>query len=207
MKKYVFCLLVSFLFSFEIRAQTHEVQQLLLNVEKLSHFRAILENMYEGYKILHAGYTRIKDISEGSFTLHKTFLDALLEVSPAVRKYKRVADIINYQLQIVKGHKAALHAYRESESFTPDELEYLSGVFTNLVGESAERLEELVLVLTSGSLRMSDDERLAAIDRIHAAVEDQFSFFTSFSNKTHLLALQRKTDRVDGELSKKIFGF
>src|SRR5689334_19777059 len=87
--------------------QSTEAQQLLLNVEKLAQFKKILQNMKDAYQILHSGYTAIKDISQGNFSLHKVFLDALLEVSPAVRKYKRIADIVSYQLKIVKNYKAA----------------------------------------------------------------------------------------------------
>src|ERR1700730_18790216 len=82
-----------------VKAQTQEAQQLLLNWEKLTQLKSVLKNMYEGYRIVSKGYNTIKDISQGNFTLHQVFLDGLLEVSPAVRKYKRVFDIINYQLR------------------------------------------------------------------------------------------------------------
>src|SRR5690242_1627765 len=75
------------------RAQSAEVEQLLLDIDKLTQFKKILQNMYDGYKVLYSGYTNIKDISQGNFSLHKNFLDALLEVSPAVKNYKRIADI------------------------------------------------------------------------------------------------------------------
>ena len=69
-------------------SQEQEVQQLLLNLEKLSQFKKILQNMYDGWKVINKGYTTIKDISSGNFNLHKNFLDVLMEVSPAVKKYK-----------------------------------------------------------------------------------------------------------------------
>src|SRR5215204_4367678 len=80
------------------RAQTAEAEQLLLNWEKLIQFKAILENMYDGYTILEQGYDAVRDLTEGNFSLHRNFLDGLLKVSPTVRNYRRVADIITYQL-------------------------------------------------------------------------------------------------------------
>lgn len=189
------------------RAQSFEVQQLLLNVEKLSQFKKILQNMYDGYKVLHAGYTTIRDISQGSFHLHKTFLDALLEVSPAVRNYKRVKDIIMYQSRIIADYKAAFNEFKAGGNFTYEEIDYFGNVYTNLLKESGERIEELLLVITAGKLRMSDEERLAAIDRIYASVEEQFTFLKNFNSNTALLALQRKHQKADIELSKKVFGF
>ncbi|MFK4985512.1 hypothetical protein ACI4B7_27170, partial [Klebsiella pneumoniae] len=77
--------------SVQLNAQSDEVQQLLLNIEKLAQFKKILKNMKNGYQIIFKGYTAVKDISQGNFNLHKTFLDGLMQVSPAVKKYKRIA--------------------------------------------------------------------------------------------------------------------
>ena len=63
--------------SFRASAQSAEIQQLLLNVEKLTQFKQILSDMKKGYQILEGGYNTIKDISEGNFSLHKAFLDGL----------------------------------------------------------------------------------------------------------------------------------
>jgi hypothetical protein len=190
-----------------VSAQSAEIQQLLLNIEKLSQFKAILQNMYEGYKVLHKGYTVITNISEGNFSVHKTFLDALLEVSPGVRKYKRIADIISYQMRLVKEYKAAFNEFKNGDSFTTEEINYIGKVYANLFKESMESLDELMLVIASGKLRMSDDERLQAIDRIYASVEDQFSFLKQFNSHTALLALQRKGEKTDVNLSKKLYEF
>jgi hypothetical protein len=58
----------------------------------------------------------------------KISLDGLLEVSPAVKKYKRIADIISYQLRIVKGYKTAFDQFKLSKYFTTAEIEYLGKV-------------------------------------------------------------------------------
>jgi hypothetical protein len=185
-------------------AQSQEAQQLLLNWEKLTQFKKILQNMKDGYQVLHKGYTAIKNISEGNFSLHKTFLDALLEVSPVVRKYKRISDIINYQLRIVKNYKAAFNEFNSNGAFSSEEIAYLGKVYKNLLDASLKNIEELTLVITAGKLRMSDDERLQAIDRIYASIEDQYSFLKAFNNNTAVLALQRKTEKADIDMSKRI---
>src|SRR6266542_6719166 len=85
-----------------VQAQSAEIQQLLLDVQKLSALKGILNDMYKGYEIVSNGYETIKNISEGNFNLHEAFLDGLLAVSPAVQNYKRIANIINNQLKMVK---------------------------------------------------------------------------------------------------------
>lgn len=187
--------------------QSQEAQQLLLNWEKLTQFKKILQNMYDGYKIIHKGYTTVKDLSEGNFSLHKTFLDGLMEVSPAVKKYNRISDIINYQLRIVKEFKGAFNQFKGDKSFTVEEIEYLGKVYANLFDQSLKNLEELLMVITAGKLRMSDDERLQAIDRIYVSMEDQFTFLKEFNNNTALLSLQRKSEEAEIRMSKRLHGY
>jgi len=187
-------------------AQSQEAQQLLLNWEKLTQLKKILQNMYDGYKIVHTGYTTIKDISEGNFSLHKTFLDGLLQVSPAVRKYKRIADIINYQVRIVKEYKSAFNQFKNSHQFTIAEIEHIGKVYGNLFNQSLKSLDELAMVITAGRLRMSDDERLQAIDRIYNSITDQYSFLQEFNNQTAVLSVQREKEQMDIKLMRKIHG-
>jgi DNA repair ATPase RecN len=191
--------------SLPVSAQSFEVEQLLLNVEKLAQLKQILQDMYKGYEVLHNGYTTIKDISEGNFSLHKVFLDGLFEVSPTVQKYKRVADIINYQLQIVKEYKAAYNRFKQDNNFTVQEIEYMGKVYNNLFKESLKKLDELITVITAGQLRMSDDERIAAIDRIFSEVEDQVNFLRYFNSKAAVLSAQRGKEFQEVEISKKLF--
>ncbi len=205
MKKIIVILTMCSL-TFHGKAQSDEAQQLLLNWEKLAQFKEILQNMYDGYKILHQGYTAVKDISEGSFTLHKSFLDGLLLVNPAVKKYKRIADIINYQINIIKYCKAALNQFKEDKQFTIEEINYLGKVYKNLFEKSLKSLDELTLVITAGKLRMSDDERLQAIDQIYSSIEDQHSFLKDFNSNTALLSLQRKSEQAQIKLSRSING-
>src|SRR5258705_9709897 len=98
--------------------QAQEIAQLLLDIEKLAQFKQILSDMKKGYEILSGGYNAIKNISEGNFNLHQTFLDGLLKVSPAVQKYERIADIIQYQLRIVKEYKTAFNQFKADKYFT-----------------------------------------------------------------------------------------
>jgi hypothetical protein len=206
MKKTIAAVML-FWISLSGQAQSAEAQQLLLNVEKLSQLKKILTNMYEAYEVLYKGYTAVKDISEGNFSLHKTFLDGLMEVSPAVKKYKRVADIINYQARLVKEYKSAFSRFKIDNVFTGEEIQYIGNVYAGVVTESIKNLEELVLIITAGRLRMTDDERLNAIDRIFHSVDEQLAFIKDFNNSTSVLSLQRKSEQAEISLSKKLSGF
>jgi len=79
-------------------------------------------------------------------------------------------------------------------------------VYSNLFRERLINLDELYLVVTAGQLRMSDDERLRAIDKIYDRVEDQFAFLEDFNSSTGYLSLQRKAEQAELNTMKKIHG-
>ncbi|MDQ0107463.1 uncharacterized protein (UPF0297 family) [Chitinophaga terrae (ex Kim and Jung 2007)] len=173
------------------RCQADEIAQLLLNVEKLSQLKSILDNMYKGYDILSKGYNTIKGIAEGNFSMHDIFLKGLLKVSPTVAKYWKVGDIISRQQQVMAAYKRAWEVFRSANIFTPDQLEYLHQVYASLADKTVDNLEDLLMYITSDRLRMSDDERLSGIDRVKTAMDDQYNFITSFNRSTASMLVNR----------------
>ncbi|MFQ6601856.1 TerB family tellurite resistance protein [Flavobacterium sp. C3NV] len=188
------------------KAQSQEIQQLILNIEKLSQFKQILKDMKKGYEVLSGGYSAVKDMSQGNFTLHKTFLDALLQVSPVVKNYKRVGDIINYQILLAKESKTALNRFSKSQNFTLQEITYFEKVYGNLLNQSLRNLDELLTIVTANKLRMSDDERLQAIDKIYVDMEDKLLFLRNFNTSSNVLALQRARESNDVNTAKGMRG-
>ena len=187
-------------------AQEDEAAQLLLNVEKLAQFKQILSDMKKGYQILSAGYSTIKGLSEGNFNLHRTFLDGLMQVSPAVKNYQKISGIINCQLLLVKEYKNAFNRFKRDNNFTPGELDYLAGVYNNLFKQSLNNLDDLATVITANKLRMSDDERLKAIDDIFFEMQDKLQFLRYFNNNTTVLAVQRAKEKNDVNTVRNIYG-
>ena len=186
-------------------AQTAEVTQLVLNIEKLNELRKILQELKKGYDILVKGYDTIRDLSKGNFKLHEAFLDGLLEVSPAVKNYKRVADIIRFQLLLAEEYQTAFGRLRSTDYFNQDELDYMSGVYSRLINQSLKNLDALTTVLTAKKLRMSDDERLSAIDEIYEDMLSKLQFLRHFNATASVLALQRAKEQNDTEMIQQLY--
>jgi len=188
-------------------AQSAEIQQLILNIEKLSQFKKILSDMKKGYELLSGGYKTVKDMTEGNFSLHKTFLDALMQVSPAVKNYKRVAEIVQYQISIVKESRNGMNRFIKSGNFSGQEINYFEKVYGNLLNQSLRNLDELTMVITADKLRMSDDERLKAVDDIYEQMQDKLLFLRNFNTTSNVLALQRSKEKNDVYVSKSFQEF
>lgn len=205
MKKWLLILVLFLCMKFKGFTQATELAQLALNIEKLNQFRKILSDMKSGYDILAKGYGTVKNIAEGDFKLHQVFLDGLMEVSPAVKKYKRIGDIINYELKIINSYKAALQKFRSSGQFSVKELDYISGVYAKLTKESLANLDDLAVVISSGKLRMSDEERLNAIDGIYEDISDKYHFLQVFNNQTEILRIQREKESGDVKVLQNLY--
>ncbi|RPD39538.1 TerB family tellurite resistance protein [Chitinophaga barathri] len=180
-----------------VRGQANELAQLALNIEKLAQFKNILSDLKKGYEIVSRGYGAVKDLTKGNFSIHKTFLDALMEASPAVKKYRKVGQIIEYQIDLVRYTRQALKRFRAGNLFNPGELNYLEAVCTSLLKGSLRSLDELATIITSGKVRMSDDERLRAIDDICSDMEQRVNFFKWFSDNASVLQFQRQREQSE----------
>lgn len=188
------------------QAQSDELQQLLLNIEKLTQFKAILSDMKQGYQIYQQGYGMVSTLSKGNFNLHNVYLTGLMAVSPVVRNNPRVSQIMKHENDLINEYKRYTSLFRQSGTFTGKELNYISNVFNQLVKQSNNNLDELVTVTTANQLRMSDDDRLRTIDRIFIISSDQLQFMRYFNRKTVLLSLQRSKDSRDTQSLKRLYG-
>jgi hypothetical protein len=203
-------LLCFMLFAFSLlpqkaKAQDQDIMQLILDIEKLTQFKAILSDMQQGYSILTQGYQQVKNLSQGNFNLHSVFLNGLLQVNPEVAKYARVADIIADEVSILTEYKKAYKQFQNSGSFNADELDYLAKVYVGLTSAALNDVNDLANILTASKLRMSDDERLSAIDRIYASSSDKLSFLRDFNQRTKILLLQRQQEQNEVNNLKSLY--
>ena len=189
-----------------VKAQSYDVQQLLLDWQKLGELRSILTELKTGYQILSTGYENIRTIAQSSFNLHNGFLSALLAVNPPVKNYQRVQDILSFQASLVSEYSSSFNRFKQDRHFTADEISYLGIVYTNLLGQSLDDLTNLTSVLTPNTMRMGDDERLHAVDGIYNNSKNRLLFLRSFNNSTTLLAIDRATEENDAESAKKLYG-
>jgi hypothetical protein len=105
----------------------------------------------------------------------------------------------------MKEYKRAYSRFKDDPNLTTSELRYLEGVYSFLVKQSLRNIEELTMIITASKLRMSDDERMQAIDRIYVDMESKLSFLRYFNNSTKLLAMQRAKDKGETTTIQKLY--
>jgi hypothetical protein len=175
-------------------------------LKQIAALKVYIDYAQKGYDIASKGLATIRNIKNGDFNLHKDFLGSLKLVNPAVKKYGKVADIIGFQVRIIKGTKQTIQHIRESGQFTPEELNYCTKVFDNLLDECFKSIDELFLVITSGELEMKDDERIKRIDMLYTDMQHKHAFSEDFGNGMGMLAMQRANEQVEINYSKILNG-
>ncbi|NOT73400.1 MAG: TerB family tellurite resistance protein [Cyclobacteriaceae bacterium] len=187
-------------------AQVEEAEQLMLNYEKLYIMEQTLDEMYNTYRVLEFGYNTISQIVTGNYSLQQAFIDGLMLVNPSIRNYKRIPYIISYQQMLIQEYSRAYDRFRRDPHFTPQELQYLGNVYSYLFTASVRNIDDLLMVITSTKLSMTDDERLRAVDALYYEMESKLRFVRSFNNNTQLLAIQRARSANDARTIQQLYG-
>lgn len=203
---------VCVLFTGLCRAQTFQEwfnqkkTQIKYMLEQIAAFQMYAGYVEKGYDIASDGLGMIRDLKKGDFNLHSEHFSSLKQVSPVIKKYGRVADIIAMQAYILKASGAALKTARSSHMLTGDEMAYLEKVHQNLLDESATDTGQLMQLVTDQRLEMTDDERMTRIDALYNTIRDKYMFLRSFSGGVSVLMLQRTKEQEEVNASRKIHG-
>lgn len=214
MKRVIF-LIGLLAFSHQLFAQTfdewfHQKKtQIKYLLQQIAANEVYIQYLQKGYKIAESGLNTINNIKHGDFALHNDFFSSLKNVNPKIKNWAKVADIVSFQVQIIKQTKSAVQHIQASDQFTSTEITYLQNVFNHLLNECSKNINALIDVMTSGqtesnSYQMTDDERIKKIDGIYNDMQDKLSFSKSFSFDAAMLAMQRMQEATDVKVMRKL---
>ena len=208
----IYILILSLVFSILANAQTlaewtqQKKTQIQYLLDQIAANKVSIDYLEKGYEIARTGLNTIQNIKKGDFNLHRDFFGSLEIVNPKIKTYTRVADIIAYQVRIVKNISTTIKNLKESGQFNADELDHSKAVFENLLDECVKNVDELYLIITSDELQMTDDERIKRIDLLYTDMQDKYSFCQSFSEECSVLAMQRLGEQLEIKFSKQLNG-
>ena len=175
-------------------------------LQQIAALKIYLGYAEKGYEIASKGINTVRNIKKGDFNLHRDFFISLKEVNPKISNLAKVADIIAFQLRIVKQCKKSLQSILQSKQFTPEEIDHIKKVIDRLLTECSKTIDELVMVTTAGKVEMTDDERLGRINGIYTGMQDKYSFSCFFGQEVALLSAQRLAERFQINRSKLLNG-
>ena len=175
-------------------------------LQQIAALQVYINYAKKGYNIVSGGINTIRDIKKGDLNLHNTFFSSLKTINPKISRYSKVADIISYQVRIIKLARQTLQSIREANQFSVEEIEYCKMVLDALLDDCIQSVTELIEIITPDKLQMTDDERLVRIDKLYLDMQDKFTFSNVMSEDLSLLALQRLSEQIEINRSKLING-
>lgn len=212
MKKMLLFLLILVSMTGSLKAQTlaewfqqKKIQKKYL-LQQIAALQIYIGYAQKGYQIAKEGLTTIGGFTRGEFNLHADYFNSLKVVNPEIKHYAKVAEIIGLEIKIVQNYNSTFRKLKSTDAFSNDELSYIRSVFTNLLDDCEKTLDELIAVTTDGKLEMTDDERMARIDKLYLDMQDKFTFCNSFSNDAKLLAASRIKEQTEVKTSRALQG-
>lgn len=160
-------------------------------LQQIVALQVYLEYAKKGHSIANNGLQTIKGFTNGEFSLHNAFITSLKAVNPLVRNNFKIVEIIETQLRI----KKAFGSLKSDTKLSIGNQLYIIDVQDKVFGECGKDLEELLLVITSGKLEMSDRERLRRLDSIYESISDKYAFTLDFTGQVMMLISQTEQER------------
>src|SRR5690242_17273529 len=87
-------------------------------LQQIAANKVYIEYIEKGYNIAHKGLQTIHDIKKGDFNLSFNFFESQKNVNPKIKAWAKVADVIAYQIRIIKTAKQTQLDIRETGQFT-----------------------------------------------------------------------------------------
>lgn len=197
----------------EIFRQKKTQQKYLL--QQIAALEVYAGYLKKGYEIVDGELQTIRDFSNGEFNLHNAFITGLKKVSPAIRNDVRVIEIVEMHVRVnglfnkanrmVNDANGRFSDGNGSESLASLST-YIASVRQNVMRECDSDLEELLMVITSGKVEMSDDERIERLNKVYFSMLDKSAFTQNFISEISLYTKQKEMEKRSIEQSRNSYG-
>ena len=148
----------------------------------------------------------ITDWTQKQKDLYAGYFDDLWKVKEVIAYYHRIKEITQKQIAITNEYKIAFKLFKQDSHFTPKEINYMNEVYTGIIDESLENLDQLFLVVHSFTTQMSDEKRMQSIDAASEAIDNNYNDLQTFNNQNKILSLQRSKDVHEMAVVKALYG-
>jgi len=176
------------------------------NEEQIAAWQVYIGVLEKGYSIVESGLSTIRGIKSGEFNLHNAFYTSLETVSPVVAKMGEVAEIATLQAAIVNRFTAALARYRQTNGLQPNEVEYISGVYAEILKEGLADVSALLDILTANTLQLRDDERMDRVRALDSNMRARYRATLAITDQADLLSLERTGQGADVGTLRSLYG-
>jgi hypothetical protein len=178
-----------------------QVQRQQNKVIRLQNVQKTLENTMARQKL-----GEISGWVEKQRDLYENYYTELYRVKTTVADFQRIRNIIGKQGQLMAEYQRAWRMFQQDQHFSPEELGYMAQVYTGILRESANNLDQVFLIVEPFATQMSDAQRMEILQAATTRVETNYQDLKMFNQQNLLLSMQRAKAQQDVMAVRKLYG-
>ena len=160
-----------------------------------------LENVLSKVKL-----DEISNWTQKQKELYKEYYEELAKVKSIITYYQRIRDITQKQIRLVAEYEKAWKLFQRDDHFKADELIYIQKVYSGILNESMNNIDQIFSVVDSFTLQMSDAKRLEIINTAADQIDATYDDLSRFNMQNIQLSLQRAKSNNDVNAIRKFYG-
>ena len=184
-----------------IKAVDLKIQRLQNKTIWLQNAQKTLENTLSKLKL-----DEISEWTEKQKEQYREYYEELAKVKAIISYYQRIRDITQKQVRLVNEYQHAWQLIQQDDHFTSDEIEYMSEVYSGILEESLNNIDQITLIVQSFTTTMSDAKRLEIINNAADQVDTNYDDLMRFNQQNVLLSLSRAKTSIEVQTVKKLYG-
>ena len=184
-----------------IKAIDLKIQRLQNKTIWLQNAQKVVENTLSKFKL-----EEISNWTEKQKEQYKQYYDELKKVKSFISYYQRIREVTQKQIRLVSEYNRAWSMLRQDKHFSADEITYMGKVYSGILRESLQNVEQISLIVRSLSLQMSDAKRLELINDAADRVDINYDDLIRFNRQNTILSLQRAKSQQDVDVTKRMYG-
>jgi hypothetical protein len=184
-----------------IKAIDLAIQKQQNKVIWLQNAQKTLENTMSKLKL-----DQITDWVSRQKELYADYYESLKKVKAIITYYNRIKSVTEKQILLVEAYKRAFALFKSDNHFTPEEIEYMGRVYSGILDASVKNLDQVFMVISSFTTTMTDDARLAIINKAADALDKNYRDLTQFNTQNKILSLHRSKDQNEVDVVRALYG-
>lgn len=147
----------------------------------------------------------ISDWSRKQKELYQKYYTELKQVKDVIDRYRRIREITQKQLRLVDQYQMAWALFRQDSHFNDEELAHMHRVYNGILQQSMQHVDQILLIVESFSLQMSDAKRLELINAVADEIDRNYDDLRLFNKQNVQLSLQRSKTQHDVDLTRQLY--
>lgn len=175
-------------------------------IQQIAALQLYKSYLMKGYKIVKDGSSTISGFKNGSLLQHTAHFDSLKTVSGRIRNYSRIQDIIDMDKAMLESYPQVYPKLSAANALTATQLAGYRQLYNNLTSKASTDMDELQLVITSGKVQMTDDQRISKIDQLYYNMQRLQASVVRLNSQSLALAAQRQREAKDRAAMRSLYG-